>query len=219
VATITDKLIRKVEIRLGGADWPLVVTHDVLIECERLTGKKMLAGGDVLRPTARLVRALLYLMLCRAGAAYTLGHVGKFITPANAEKVQGAILEAWAASMPDPEPEENGQRPSREEKFEAINAWAIARYDLGLSDQEWLDSTPRQIDELLKRKTLRSQFVEYLTAVIAATAANAPHWRTTQPREVNEFMKLHPFPEAPPKPVTGEMIMAAFAGYPKTKTT
>lgn len=213
MATIADKLIRKVELRLNHEDWPLVITHDVLIECERLTGKPLLAGGDVLRPSARLLQALLYLTLRRAGATYSLKQVGDLITPRTSERIRGAILDAWAASMPDPEPETSDGTEHKTMGW--IEPWAIA-YEMGMSSQEWLDSTPRQIQALRKRKDLRSQREEYLTAVLAATAANAPHWRSNKPREVEDFMKLYPFPVEPLKPVTGEHLRKVFANFPKS---
>ena len=102
--TISEKLIRKVELKLDGRTWPLVVTHNVLIECEELTGLNLLAGEvNLLRPSAKLVRALLYVALRRAGAKYTLDQVGDLINPENIVMVQEGLLTAWAASMPAPD--------------------------------------------------------------------------------------------------------------------
>ena len=105
MARKTDKLIRKVEIRLDGKDWPIVITHNTLIECEDLTGLNSLTGEvNLVRPSAKLVRALLYVALKHAGAKYTLEQVGLLITSENIVTVQEGLLNAWAASMPDPEP-------------------------------------------------------------------------------------------------------------------
>jgi hypothetical protein len=110
---ITDKLIQKVQLRLDGKDWPLIVSHNVLIDCEELTGLNVLTGeANLLRPSAKLVRALLYLCLQRAGAKYTLEDVGDLITPQNLVLVQEGLLKAWAASMPDPE-EGEGEGPTK----------------------------------------------------------------------------------------------------------
>jgi hypothetical protein len=111
--TTAEKLIKKVEIRLDGKNWPIVITHNVLIECEDLTGLNVLAGEvNLVRPSAKLVRGLLYLALKRADAKYTLAEVGDLITPHNIVKVQEALLTAWAASMPDEE-DSNEDRPTR----------------------------------------------------------------------------------------------------------
>ena len=98
---IVEKLIRKVALYLDGKTWPLAVTHNVLIECEELTGLNLIAGEvNLLRPSAKLVRALLYVVLRRAGAKYTLEQVGDLINPQNIVLVQESLLTAWAASMP-----------------------------------------------------------------------------------------------------------------------
>ncbi len=95
-------------IGLDGKDWPIVVTHNLLIDCEELTGLNVLAGEvNLLRPSAKLVRAILYLALKGAGAKYTIEQVGDLINPQNIVKIQEAILTAWAAAMPEPEEETN----------------------------------------------------------------------------------------------------------------
>ena len=105
---IAEKLIRKVELNLDGKVWPLAVTHNVLIECEELTGLNLIAGDvNLLRPSAKLVRALLYVVLRRAGAQFTLEQVGDLINPKNIVLVQESLLTAWAASMPVPDETEN----------------------------------------------------------------------------------------------------------------
>lgn len=104
--TATDKLIQKVVITLDGKEWRLAITHNTLIECEDLTGLNLLTGEvNILRPSAKLVRALLYLSLKHAGAKYSLDQVGELITPQNIVAVQEGLLAAWAASMPDPKEE------------------------------------------------------------------------------------------------------------------
>ncbi len=108
--SIAEKLIRKVELKLDGKTWPLVVSHDVLIECEELAGLNLIAGEvNLLRPSAKLVRALLYVALRRAGAKYTLEQVGDLINPENIVMVQEGLLTAWAASMPAPD---GAERPT-----------------------------------------------------------------------------------------------------------
>jgi hypothetical protein len=98
---LAEQLTQKVLLRLDGKDWPLVITHNVLIDCEELTGLNVLSGEvNLLRPSAKLVRALLYLSLKNAGAKYTLSQIGDFITPDNIVLIQEGILQAWAASMP-----------------------------------------------------------------------------------------------------------------------
>lgn len=109
----TDKLIQKVQVRLDGKDWRLVITHNTLIECEDLTGLNLLTGEvNILRPSAKLVRGLLYLALKHAGAKYTLEQVGLMITPENIVNVQEGLLSAWQASMPDAKEEDENPPPA-----------------------------------------------------------------------------------------------------------
>jgi len=113
---LANKLIQKVEVRLDGKTWPIVITHNMLIECEDLTGMNLLSGEvNLLRPSAKLIRALLFLALQQAGAKYTIEQVGELITPHNIVTIQQGILTAWAASMPEPEPEDTRPTPAAAE--------------------------------------------------------------------------------------------------------
>lgn len=103
--SVAEKVTRRVELKLDGETWPIVVNHNVLIEVEELTGLNVLAGeANLIKPSAKLIRAALYLALKRAGAEYTLEQVGELITPATLVPVQEAILSAWASAMPIEEP-------------------------------------------------------------------------------------------------------------------
>jgi hypothetical protein len=104
VRKIADKLVQKVEILLDGKTWPIVITHNVLIECEDLTGLNVLSGdANLVRPSAKLMRALLFLALQRAGAKYTIEEIGDLITPKNLVTIQRGILAAWAAAAVPPD--------------------------------------------------------------------------------------------------------------------
>src|SRR5882672_4370995 len=108
---LADKLIDKVVVQLDGKEWRLVVTHNTLIDAEELTGLNSLTGEvNLLRPSAKLMRGMLYLCLRHAGAKYTLEQVGLMINPQNVVAIQEALLAAWAASMP--KPEEENENPT-----------------------------------------------------------------------------------------------------------
>ncbi len=110
---LADRLIKKVEIKLDGKTWPLVITHNVLIEVEDLTGLNVLMGEvNIARPSAKLLRAVLFLALRRAGADYTLEQVGELINPGNLVMIQEGILTAWAASMPEEKPQDPPTAPA-----------------------------------------------------------------------------------------------------------
>lgn len=107
-----DRVIKKVTIILDEREWPIIIDHNVLIDCESLTGLNMLTGTvNLARPSATLIRALLYLALKRAGAKYTLEEVGSLIHPGNMNVVMAGLGAAWKASNPDPEPEDEDEEP------------------------------------------------------------------------------------------------------------
>ena len=95
-----------------------------------------------------------------------------------------------------------------------MDAWAIARHDLGLSSEEWLEMTPRQVHALLKRQVVEWQREELLVGIIASTTANFSFCRPTEPLEAESFMR-HPYPSD--EGLTGEDVMAAFSRFPKNK--
>ena len=115
-SSIADKLVvEKVEIKIDGKVWPVVVTHNVIIDAEEAMGSNgnLLSGEtNLAKPSFKTTRALLYAVLKRSGAKYTLDEVGDLITPHNLVKIQEAILTSWAASMPELEPVEEIESPN-----------------------------------------------------------------------------------------------------------
>jgi hypothetical protein len=99
---VANKVIDKVVVALDGREWQLVVTTNVLCELETMTGVNALFGSDSVftRPSARTLRAVLYLCLREQGAEYTLEEVGNLITSKTLPLVTKGIMLAWVASMP-----------------------------------------------------------------------------------------------------------------------
>jgi hypothetical protein len=63
-----------------------LVTHNVIIDAEEGLGERgnILSGEtNIVRPSAKTLRALLWAALKRAGAKYTLEQAGEFIHPGN----------------------------------------------------------------------------------------------------------------------------------------
>lgn len=92
----------------------------------------------------------------------------------------------------------------------------MARIDLGLSDDEWLDMTPRQFAALRIRHMQKMQREELLVGILASSTVNSGFCPQDKPVRAESFM-LHPFPVEPMKPLTGEDIMAAFAHIPDSR--
>lgn len=68
-----------------------------------------------------------------------------------------------------------------------IELWAIARYDLGLSEQGFAALTPRQFVALQKRLVLKNQALDYRAGVIASIVANCNRGEDTEPFQPSDF--------------------------------
>ena len=108
---LANRLQPKKTLRLDGRDWNIVITHNILCDLEELTGLNVLTGAEtsMAKPSARLLRALLFLCLREQGAEYSLEDVGRLITRQNLMPVSRTLIEAWAASMPTKEEVEADQ--------------------------------------------------------------------------------------------------------------
>lgn len=66
--------------------------------------------------------------------------------------------------------------------------WAVARYDLGLSSDEFFDCTPRQLDALIKRHERSKQEQEFLFAQLTSCVVNFSMAGPKKPSEPKDFM-------------------------------
>jgi hypothetical protein len=69
-----------------------------------------------------------------------------------------------------------------------MHFYSIARYDLGLSAEEFFDLTPRQFDALLKRHRYRVESTEFLFAQLTSWIANTGFRSTEKPTADFDFM-------------------------------
>jgi len=113
--------------------------------------------------------------------------------------------------MPEPEPAADPPAGDRE-PLSTMDAWAEARFDLRLSDEEWLGMTPRMLRALSKRRLENMRWSELVIARLAAETVNHSFRGPKKPTMPREYM-IHPWPEVVQErpPVTGEMLMAVFA--------
>lgn len=86
--------------------------------------------------------------------------------------------------------------------------WAIARYDLHLTDEEFYSLTPRQFDALLKRHELAEQKREYLAAQTTAAIINFSMRAPDKPVSPRDFMLSLP-PERKQKPTKKQIKKVA----------
>ncbi len=212
-------LHNKVEIHVDGRAWPLIFTHRALLIAEHITGIDIL-HSTLADPPARLLRSLVYGALVSSGAQYSIEDVGHGIST-RLGAITRLVSSAWIASMPDPKK----KRDSDEEEEEQgpvrtwMRAWAEAtgRGGLGLTSEEWLDMTPRQVAELREIHLQNMQREELMVGIIASTVANFSTHPPKRPLSAKAFM-LHELAE--PEVSIGDRIrqeMSKFSYRPDNR--
>jgi hypothetical protein len=128
--------------------------------------------------------------------------------------VRSVILEAWAASMPEPQPAsvKKPTAPAKRRGWMDVWAGATSKHGLGLSGDDWLAMTPRQVDALQRVHLEQMQHEELLVGILAAEIVNTSHYRPKQPRTAESFM-IHPLPEKQLPITTGDDIMESMARF------
>ena len=201
------------ELVAGERSWRIVFTHRVLLDIEALTGADAMRF-NLMQLSARFLRGVLFAVLREAGAPFTIEQIGEMFKPGAFAKIRSRLAEAWIASLPEPEPEPEPDRwnePAPRQPLSTLDAWAKARFDLRLSDEEWLAMTPRMLHALAKRQLEAIRQRELMLAVLCAHTVNSSFHAPKTATQPASYM-LHPWPVAPLQPVTGEMVLAAFAG-------
>lgn len=187
--SVAELLTAPAEISIQGRRWPLLITHGVLLHCERETGLDMLNSFRIGQATSGALLALLWLSLARAGAEYDQRDLGALVTLRNVSTVRRQLIRAWIGSMP---ARRNGESSPDGDKLSHLKAWAFARMELGLSDEEWLDTTPRQVQELSDVRLRRMQWEEMMFGILGAETVNHSFCRPEKARTPQSFM-IHPY--------------------------
>jgi hypothetical protein len=206
---IAQHLTERVSLALGGQEWRLVVTIGALLDCEQATG---LEAGSVtpLTGSAATLRALLWACLKQVGSPYDQREVGAWIPRIGVNVVRDVLVRAWVASFPEPKEEKAGKF----RKLEWIEHWADCRNQLGLTDEQWLTSTPRMIEALKDCRLREIQRQEYLASIIASVSANFSACHPEKMFPLDHFMPHKPEREPEPQPeLTGEYFQAVLAQH------
>ncbi len=215
---IAYRLTAPVELLAGDRRWRIVFTHRVLLDLEEITGLDAMQV-NLRSLSARMLRGVLFAVLREAGCPLSINEAGAMLRPGSFERIRGALIAAWIASFPDPDPESAEDDENHVQDgppLTTLNAWAKARYDLRLSDEEWLSMTPRMLHALSLRSLDGMRQRELMLATLCAHTVNGSFHAPRSPTQPRSYM-LHPWPEPPARPVFGENIMSAFAGIPKSK--
>jgi hypothetical protein len=200
----------------AGRKWRIIFTHRALLDIEDLTGLDAMRV-NLAQLSARLLRAVLFAALREAGSEGSIEDAGAMLKPGAMDRIRRTLIEAWRASFPDPvtdpEPESGSPAPP---PLSTLDAWAKARYDFHLSDEEWLAMTPRMLHAIALRNLERMRQSEMMLGVLCAHTVNSSFRAPRTPTQARSYM-LHPYPEEPEGPVYGETIMSVFADAPKHK--
>lgn len=209
--SIADRLIQGAPLTLGGRVWRLLFTYGVLLDCQDAVGEDMLGSVDVIvSPDARKLRVVLWSLLSRLGFQGNLQSVGSLIGARDVERIFAAILQAYAASMPDPEP--RSKAASTGKPMGWLDTWAAGRYELRLTDDDFEDMVPRQFHALRAAHVREMQHQELMFSRLTAYTINFSQRGVKRPLKESHFM-MHEFaePEKDKGPVTGESILAELA--------
>lgn len=218
MVSIAHRLTRPVELSAGGGAWRILFTHRVLLDIEELTGLNAMQV-NLGQLSARLLRAVLFAVLREAGAPFSLAEAGVLLLPTDVARIRGSLIEAWQASMPEADPDAEQASPGRSEDavLTTLEAWARARYDLRLSDEEWLSMTPRMAYALFEQRLEHMRWSELMMGIICAHTVNSGFRAPRRPTQPASYM-LHPWPERETvQAIHGEDIMRVFADIPKTR--
>lgn len=207
------RLTRAVLLRLKKEDWPILFTHAALLDIEEQSGCDVMAGEfNIYRPRADWVRVALWAALKQAGAGLGLAEAGALIRPQNGDRVHLALMDGWRASMAQPEEDAEGSGKPKLRTW--IEAWAIGRGRLKLSDQEWLDMTPRMLQEISRVELEQTRQQEAMFSRLTASVINWSARPPTTAVDQDAFM-LHPYKKQPsgePPMITGEYLSAMLGG-------
>lgn len=211
--TLAQRLTTPVSVELAGRPWALLFTNEALLRSQELTGVDMLQPLRMGAITARVLAAMLW---CAMGSpdAPTLRELGPHIRPRSLPMLRDAVRDAWVAAMPEPKRRSQEGAPPEEGPLTWPRAWARARYELSLTDAEWLGMTPRLVHELYRVRGQRIRRENLLIGKLGAAIVNA---RVKKPITAEQFLGVSLDDDEEKRKITGEDLMAALAGFPKAK--
>jgi hypothetical protein len=188
-----------VEISIGGKVWPVLFTHRVILAVEGATGLSSIDGTlDLHRLSAKALRTLLGVALHSAGCPMTVAQIGETMQPRAITAYKQRLWEAWRNAMPEPEPSVHyGGKNSTKEPPKTrswMQTWANNRTLLNLTDEEWLEMTPRMVQALSREKMERIRQDEYMLSKLLAATINFSMCHPEKPVP-EDYGMIHPWPK------------------------
>lgn len=163
-------------------------------------------------PSAKALRGLLWALLKRCEPLLTREQAGSFLNRRNMAAVRLAIAKAFMACLPPPE--KKGKKSEQEldlsKPMSFPETWAEGRFELGLSDEEWLAMTPRQFHYLRKSAVKTVRHFELIAGQLGAAIKNHSMNPPKKCAQARDFL-LHKFEEDELKTGGGRVDMSTGA--------
>lgn len=167
--------------------WRLTCNMRVLLRFERKMGRSVEQAA--LGAPLLTARTLLWAMVTEQNEqAHVSEHqIGQMPPPEFAAAVdQARLLLASSCPRREHSGDADDLQPTRVDWHQL---WAIGRYDLGLSDEEFWRLTPAQFAALCDRMEAEREHAEYCAALVASTVANCNRAEGVEPFEPGLFMR------------------------------
>ncbi len=172
--------------------WRLVCNMRMLLRFELRMGRSIEQAA--LATPVLTARTLLWAMVTEheSYGHVTEAQIGE-LDPAQfgAAVEQARLLLASGSPRRDPQAPEDGEPPATPQRVDWHQLWAIGRYDLGLSDDEFWRLTPAQFAALCDRMEAEREHAEYCAALVIAEMGNMQRAEGAVPLEPGLFMRKH----------------------------
>lgn len=170
--------------------YSLVFDFNALAEAEAATGHDLLLkhpGAILQNLTAAGLRGLLKATLSARHPEITAAAAGAMIRPDTMTPICEAICEAWILSMPKQERSGRRQRKPPESSRVWEMCYAAARVRLGMSDEQFGRTTPRQLRLLLDEYGEIREERKQLVGLLASVVANFSQCHPEEPLKPSDF--------------------------------
>lgn len=201
---------------------PLKLTFWSLAHLEQvlpINALDLAAVGELFRSGSVQTRcALLWSLLLLDDPTLTLAQLTELMTFQRLVRVQQPMWQAFtqavvsSADEPSalPEPDASGSSASR---LSWLEVWAIARYDLALSEAEFWALSPVKFHALCRRLRTDEQRQDYRSGVLAALIVNVNTVKGQGKAPADFFPSLAPPSPKAPKDLTKEERQAAAKAF------
>ena len=183
-----------VKLFVAGREYSLVFSFEGIAKAEDAFGLSLITGigpKDLEAPSVPRIASMLYGALRAFHSEIGWEQAKKLLTVRNHAGVWAKVLEAWMASMAEPETGDAVQAsaaPPMTARQLWDNLWSHARHDLGIQEAEFWQMTPRQLDLLSRRHRAEREWAELQQARLMAVVVNYSFCAPKEPVSAADFM-------------------------------